>query len=247
MEDEMIPVNLDDTMQFDCHSQNACFNDCCRDLSQALTPYDILRIKNNLKIASQKFLRQYTSRHTGPESGLPIIEFKANPQTGHACPFVSDKGCSVYQDRPGSCRLYPLARAVARSRQTGQIMEYFALITEDHCKGFGKQTEQTVKEWLAGQDVAGHNFQNDKLMLLISAKNAILPGRLDAIQADNFYMALYDIDEFKDRIFNQDLLKNLNIPSVILDDIRENDEKLLDFGIKWIQYKLFGKEMQFEG
>lgn len=247
MEDEMIPVGLDDQMEFNCSSQNSCFNDCCRDLSQALTPYDILRMKNNLGMSSQEFLREYTSRHTGPGSGLPMIEFKPNPQTGHACPFVTDKGCFVYPDRPGSCRLYPLARAISRSRQTGQVVEYFALIKEDHCKGFGNQSSQTVKEWLAGQEVAVHNFQNDKLMMLISAKNTILPGPLDPVQADNFYMALYDIDEFRDRILKQDLLKNLNVPSGILNSIRDDDEKLLDFGLKWIQYILFGMEMKFEG
>lgn len=248
MEEEMIPIDPEAVMSFNCSSQNICFNDCCRDLSQALTPYDILRMKNNLGMSSQEFLRQYTSRQTGPESGLPVVEFKPNPQTGHACPFVTQKGCSIYSDRPGSCRLYPLARAISRSRQTGQMMEYFALIKEDHCKGFTDQTRgQTVKEWLVGQDVAQHNFQNDKLMMLISAKNMILPGRLEPVQADNFYLALYDIDEFRDRIFNQGLLNDLKIPPGILESIRENDDRLLDLGIKWIQYILFGMEMKFKG
>ncbi len=244
---EMIPIGLNDPMKFDCSSQNRCFNDCCRDLSQALTPYDVLRMKNNMGMPSQKFLRKFTSRHVGPESGLPIIEFKFNPQTGHACPFVTSKGCSVYPDRPGSCRMYPLARAIARSRDTGQITQYFAVIEEDHCKGFGNETGQSVKDWLSGQDVEQHNTQNDKLMALISAKNTMLPGMLDIEQADAFYLALYNIDEFRRQIFEQDLLKGLGTPKHILDDVRKNDEVLLDLGLQWIQYKLFGIEMKFKG
>lgn len=247
MTEEMIPIDLNDPMKFTCSNQNECFNDCCRDLSQALTPYDVLRMKNNLGMPSQKFLRQYTSRHVGPESGLPMIEFKPNPQTGHACPFVTQEGCSVYPDRPGSCRMYPLARAIARSRETGEITQYFAVIEEDHCKGFGKGTGKSVKEWLNGQNVEQYNTQNDKLMALIGAKNTMLPGMLDPIQADAFYLALYDIDEFRMQIFDQDLLKGLVTPKYILDDVRKNDEALLDLGIQWIQYILFGIKMKFEG
>ena len=83
MTDEMIPVHEKDAMPFDCSSKNSCFNECCRDLNQALTPYDILRLKRNLGISSQVFLKKYTSLHYGPESGLPIVTFKPNPGTGH--------------------------------------------------------------------------------------------------------------------------------------------------------------------
>lgn len=241
MSEEMIPVHPDEEMNFNCSHENICFNDCCRDLSQALTPYDILRMKNNVGIPSDQFLREYTSMHIGPESGLPVLEFKPNPQTGHACPFVTEKGCSVYPDRPGSCRMYPLARAVARSRQTGQVGEFFALIQEDHCKGFGKKSGQTVRQWLEGQDVQRHNMNNDRLMELISMKNQILPGRLEPAQVDWFYLALYDLDTFKEQMISKTLPGDLEIPQDVIEKLSKDDEALLAFGIQWIQYMLFGK------
>ncbi|MCP3874922.1 MAG: YkgJ family cysteine cluster protein [Desulfobacteraceae bacterium] len=245
MSEEMIPVHPDDLMKFDCNSKNECFNECCRDLNQALTPYDVLRLKNNLGILSQTFLKKYTSLHYGPESGLPVVEFKPNPQTGHACPFVTSKGCSVYEDRPGSCRMYPLARAIARSRENGEIAEYFALIEEPHCKGFGFETKQTIREWLKGQDVGKHNEQNDKLMELISLKNTILPGKLEGAQADQFYLALYDLDEFRHQIAQNDLLNGISAPQELIEEIKKDDELLLDFGIQWAKYMLFGIQMKF--
>lgn len=245
MSEEMIPVAPEDEMAFDCSSQNECFNECCRDLIQALTPYDILRLKNKLKISSQQFLKEYTTFHLGPESGLPVVEFKPNPQTGHACPFVTGKGCRVYEDRPASCRMYPLARAIARSRETGEITEYFALIEEQHCKGFGRKTGQTVRDWLKGQDVERHNTQNDKLMDLISLKNRIMPGLLDGAQADTFYLALYDLDEFRNQIINKGLVDDLGLPRTLLDFLND-DEALLDFGLDWVKYQLFGIEMEFD-
>lgn len=247
MTEEMIPVGPRNLMTFNCNSQNECFNDCCRDLNQALTPYDILRLKQSLGIPSQDFLRKYTALHYGPESGLPVVEFKPNPASGHKCPFVTPEGCSVYADRPASCRMYPLARAIARSRETGEIAEFFALIEEPHCKGFGKETGQTVGEWLAGQDVDRHNRQNDKLMELISLKNRVLPGKLEGAQADQFYLALYDLDEFRTQIFEKGLLKELDVPDTVLRKIKTSDESLLDLGIQWVRYMLFGIQMTLKG
>lgn len=245
MTDEMKPVLATDPMPFLCSPDNECFNACCRDLNQALTPYDILRLKRTLGIPSQEFLRTYTARHQGPESGLPIVTFKPNPATGHACPFVTEAGCSVYPDRPASCRMYPLARAIARSRETGEINEYFALIEEDHCGGFGRDTNKTVRQWLAGQDVERHNRYNDKLMELISLKNRVRPGQLEGALADRFYLALYDLDEFRGRIFEGGLLDGTGIPQPFLEKVEQSDEALLDLGIQWVRYELFGMEMRF--
>jgi uncharacterized protein len=245
MAEEMIPVGLEDLINFNCSSENSCFNECCRDLNQALTPYDILRLKNSLDLSSQKFLKNYTSLHYGPESGLPVIEFKPNPGTGHECPFVTPEGCSVYEDRPASCRMYPLARAVARSRETGEIGEYFALIEEPHCKGFGRQSKQKAKEWLKGQNVEKHNQENDKLMELISLKNQVLPGKLEGALSDKFYLALYNLDEFRKEVVNNDLLKEFKIHEDIKRKIKTDDEALLNLGLEWVKYMLFGKKMTF--
>lgn len=245
MSEDMIPVGLDDPMTFECFPGVSCFNECCRDLNQALTPYDVLRLKNNLNLFSDIFLKKYTSFHIGPGSGLPVVTFKADPATGHACPFVKETGCSVYKDRPASCRIYPLARAISRSRQTGKITEFFALIEEPHCKGFGRNGTQTVREWLAGQDVEVHNKMNDRLMDVMGLKNQIMPGRLEPGDADKFYLACYDLDTFRKRIVEDDLLAGLDIPREIFDRIQTDDLALLDFGLAWIKYVLFGIALDF--
>lgn len=244
MNQEMIPMLLDDKLTFECSPESSCFNECCRDLNQFLTPYDILRLKNNLKLVSNEFLKKYTSMHKGPESGLPVITFKPDPDSGNACPFVTKQGCAVYDDRPASCRMYPLARAITRSRETGEITEYFALMEESHCKGLGQKQNQTVRQWIKTQGVEIYNEMNDKLMEIISLKNITMPGSLEGEQEDNFYLACYNIDTFRDRIFNNDLLSGLNIPDSVLKKIKEDDIALLDFGFEWAKYFLFGKNMK---
>ncbi|MCP3899639.1 MAG: YkgJ family cysteine cluster protein [Desulfobacteraceae bacterium] len=246
MNEEMIPVLPNDKLAFKCSSENSCFNECCRDLNQFLTPYDILRLKNNLKIKSSDFLRKFTSMHKGPETGLPLISFKPDPDSGHACPFVTKQGCSVYGDRPASCRMYPLARAITRSRDTGEIDEYFAVIEEEHCKGFGQEKDLTVNQWIDTQDVKIYNEMNDKLMEIISLKNMTKPGNLVGVEEDNFYLACYDLDSFRDKIFNDGLLSDLSIPDSVLDKVKEDDVALLDLGLEWVKHFLFGKKMKFD-
>jgi Fe-S-cluster containining protein len=243
MSQDMKPVLLSDPMMFVCGPDNECFNDCCRDLNQVLTPYDVLRIKNHLLMPSQTFLQTYTTRHFGPASGLPVVTFKFELSAGRACPFVTETGCSIYSDRPASCRLYPLARAISRSRQSGEIQEYYALIEEGHCKGFKAQDTQTVGRWLAGQEVAAHNRNNDKLMELIHLKNRIIPGPLTEDQSNQFFLALYDLDEFRHRIFSRDLLGGVTVPAQLIKNIGTSDEALLDLGLKWVRYQLFGMDM----
>jgi uncharacterized protein len=245
MSEDMIPVMPDEEFTFECSPAISCFNECCRDLNQFLTPYDILRLKNNLKIKSSEFLRKYTSMHKGPGTGLPVITFKPDPDSNHACPFVTGQGCSVYDDRPASCRMYPLARAIARSRETGEITEYFALIEEPHCKGMGEKKARTVKQWIDSQGVEIYNKMNDKMMEIISLKNAMIPGNLVGLQEDYFYLACYDLDGFREKIFNNDLLSDIDVPKDVLEKIKEDDLALLDFGFEWIKYYLFGKDMKF--
>ncbi len=243
MTQDMTPILLDEPMIFACGPDNVCFNDCCRDLNQVLTPYDVLRLKNHLNLSSRVFLQTYTERHSGPASGLPVVTLKFSPATGYACPFVTETGCSVYPDRPASCRLYPLARAISRSRKSGEIREYYAVIQEAHCKGFRVPGSRTVGQWLEGQDVAQHNRNNDKLMELIRLKNCMMPGPLSDDQSNLFYLSLYNLDEFRRQIFNMKLLDGLAVPGPVMDKICTCDDALLDLGLKWVQYQLFGIDM----
>jgi hypothetical protein len=59
----MIPISIDDTFKFSCSAKVPCFNECCQDLNQFLTPYDILCLKNHLGMTSGAFLERYTTTH----------------------------------------------------------------------------------------------------------------------------------------------------------------------------------------
>ena len=239
MENRMTPIGVDEKFKFACSPKVSCFNECCRDLNQFLMPYDILKLKNRLRISSKAFIEQYTSRHTGPETGLPVMTLRADPASGFECPFVSLSGCSVYEDRPASCRMYPLARALSRHRETGRKTEHFALIREDHCRGFEEGPEQTVQEWITRQGLSEYNRINDMLMEIIAMKNRLLPERLDIKSAHFFHIALYDLDSFRTQIFENSILSDFQVPAGLLEKIKEDDVALLRLGHRWICHILF--------
>jgi Fe-S-cluster containining protein len=240
MDTPIIPVLETDHFSFKCASCVPCFNDCCRDLNQYLTPYDILRIKTHLGISSGDFLAQFTRRHTGQESGLPVITLKTDPASGFRCPFVHSEGCRIYENRPASCRLYPLARALIRSRETGHRVEQYFLMNETHCQGAINGSDWTVQQWLDDQGVRPYNEMNDLMMDIIHLKNIHRPGPLDPKSAHLFHLACYDLDAFKPHVFEKGILDNEAPGAAMIERARENESELLKLGLGWIKKTLFG-------
>lgn len=240
MENNIVPLDIDDLFTFACSRQVPCFNECCRDLNQFLTPYDILRLKNFLNMTSGDFLEKYTTLHNGPETGLPVISLRPGNSAELQCPFVTPDGCRVYSDRPSSCRMYPIARALTHSRETGRVTEHYALMKEPHCLGFSQNKTRTVREWLADQGLEPYNRYNDLMMEIISLKNRQRPGPLDMKSGRLFYLALYDLDSFRTGIFENNLLKDQSFGEDELAAARDDDTALLVLGIKWVKKALFG-------
>ena len=104
-------LNLDSQFRFKCHKDVPCFNSCCGDVNIFLTPYDIIRLKNRLGITSGEFLAKYTISPFDENTKYPVILLKMEDNERKSCPFVSEAGCTVYEDRPWPCRMYPLGMA----------------------------------------------------------------------------------------------------------------------------------------
>jgi len=238
MEPEITPIAPDQTFRFACSNCVACFNECCRDLNQFLTPYDILRLKNRLGLRSNRFLELFTTQHTGPETGFPVIALKPVDGAELKCPFVKTSGCSVYSDRPSSCRIYPLVRALSRSRETGETTEHFAYLKESYCLGHEQEKTQTAREWIERQGLAPYNEQNDRLMEIIALKNHLKPGPLDLATGRMFHLALYDLDNFRRKIFKNGLLIDFIVEEALLTRAKKDDATLLQIGYAWIKIKL---------
>ena len=245
MDDPISPLDKYQSFCFTCSPQVACFNACCRDLNQVLTPYDVLCMKQYLKLPSGEFLDTYTETHTGPETGLPVVSLRFGAVDDLACPFVTDAGCSIYPARPASCRTYPLARGVSRNRETGHLTEHWAIIREPHCLGFRSGRPQTVSSWVADQQIATHNRMNDMMLELISLKNRFRPGPLRPSDQKAVHTALYDLDAFRARIYDGDDMVAIKADAQAIENGRNQDLDLLVVAMAWVRQtilRLPGKE-----
>ena len=238
MNHPVLPLKRDQTFCFTCSPQVPCFNACCRDLHQVLTPYDVLRLKQFLNRSSTDFLRTYTEENLGPQTGLPVVSLRFSASASLACPFVSDAGCRVYPARPGSCRSYPLARGVSRNRETGLMREHWALIHEPHCLGFTNGRPQRVDQWVADQQIAAHYHMSDRLLELISLKNQVRPGPLTASEKNRVYTALYDLDAFREELFVAGGAPAVAVDALTLERARSEDRDLLLVAMQWVRQLL---------
>jgi Fe-S-cluster containining protein len=240
MNANIVPLTGNSVFSFDCSPAVSCFNACCRDLNQALSPYDILRLKNRLGLSSGQFLKTHTTRHFGPETGLPIVSLRFDNRTNRQCPFVTPKGCQVYSDRPASCRLYPLARGATRNHLSGRISEHFALIQEPHCHGFCQKTVRTARGWMRDQGLEPYNRFNDLFLDMISLKNRLIPGPLTPEPESLFCTALYDIDSFRVLLSQKSFAERWGIDAADLTTLEADDIQLLRFAHAWVKKSVFG-------
>ena len=230
----------DGRFSFACHPGVLCFTRCCCDLDLAITPYDVLRLKNRLDISSGDFLDRYTTDQVRHNCGLPMLMLKMKNDSKRTCPFLGPEGCTVYQDRPGACRLYPVARAA--KYVGGRVKEQHFLLKEPHCLGFQEKKEWTDKEWLADQGLELYNEMNSLWMAINqSGKETNTPPPITEEKLKMYFMACYNLDMFKKFVFESSLLDLFQIDKKTVSRLRIDETELLKFSFRWLQFAIFAK------
>ena len=223
---------------FGCHPKVACFTECCRELDLALTPYDVLRLRQVLKIKSADFIERYVVLEQDENDIFPVLYLGMVDDGRASCPFITNKGCRVYNGRPGACRAYPVGRGAALDGN-GKRQELYVLVREDHCKGFAEPETHTVAEWFENQELEEYYRVNDEVLTLLQHEQVRKGIRLSRKQIDNFLLALYNLDEFHELVsssgFEDDFMLTAEERAAVLAE----DLSLLRFGIRWLKETLF--------
>ena len=217
-----------------------CFTECCRELNLLLTPYDVIRLKNRLGLSSGDFLDRYTDCGFDEDRPLPMAYLQMSENERKTCPFVSAKGCIVYEDRPSACRIYPIARASRLHRSHDLVLDNYFVLHEDHCMGFEEEQFWKMDEWLRDQGLQHYYELNDLWMGIVThpmLRNARLPQKQQQI----FYFASYNSDKFREMVFNSRLLSLFEIENDEIEQIKTNETTLLKFAFKWMQCSLLGE------
>jgi len=232
--------------KFECHKKVDCFTRCCRGINIILTPYDIIRLKNRLGLPSDEFLAIYTKPQVLEKTDLPVVTMKLMDDEQSSCPFVRDDGCIVYEDRPTTCRYYPLGVASLSYKDDVDDSEFYFFINEPHCLGFKEQKDWTVEDWRKDQGVDFHDRINAEWTDLIVRKRSFPPNmKLTDQSKQMFFMASYNLDKFRKFVFESSFLNRYDIDSRTVEKIKEDEIELLAFGLKWLRWLLF-KEGDFK-
>lgn len=237
----MQPIK-DGKFRFACNKDLPCFTKCCANLNLVLTPYDVLRLKNRLKLSSEAFLKKYTISYVDQAYGVPVVKLKMNNDKTRQCPFVTPEGCSVYEDRPGACRLYPVGRAASKISEKHSTGEYYFIIKESHCLGFNEKRDWTVQEWVTDQGMDEYNAMNDFFMDITAGRQAKTIKALSEQQLQMYYMACYNLDDFRRFVFETTFLDKFDITQDIQKCIKTDETELMAFACKWLKFSLFGEK-----
>ena len=236
--DSLPELKPGESFLFACNERVPCFNRCCSALTMPLAPYDVLRLRRNLGIDSDNFIKQFTTVQLYPDTGFPLPLLKMLDGPDELCPFVTPAGCSVYEDRSAACRSYPLGRGT-KPGTDGTVRERFFLVREDHCHGFDAGRPWTARAWLADQGLEPYNRSNDRYMLLM-AKVKASGQPVSERMATMCLLAFFQLDRFKDFMESMGLLDKVAISDARRMAVLEDEEARLEFAFDWMELVLFG-------
>lgn len=237
----MIPLGSEE-FRFSCHPGVQCFTVCCKKVDITLYPYDIILLKNCLKIDSEEFVRKHTFLVKSENPVFPSVKLKL--ANNESCPFLTEDGCSVYINRPSACRTYPLERAVDRSRTVGAVPgEFYFMTNHDYCLGHHEDQVFTVQSWIRNQRLFDCNTMNG-LWAEIDTLFATNPWKGEGAGGEKqqiAFMVCYNIDGFRRFCGQHGLIRQYKLDKDHRRRIEKDDGELMKFGFEWLKLLLGGK------
>ncbi len=201
-------------------------------------------MRKTIWLPSGEFLKRYTVAVLGDE-GLPLVVLKMMEDENKSCPFVTPEGCSIYQDRPWSCRMYPVFPGSSKE-------EEFLIEEKFSCLGFsaggssasgGEDGNQlTVQEWKKNQGIDIYDKMNEFYKEITFHDYFQRGNKLDSGRAKVVYTACYDLNEFRRFLFETRFFDIYDVEKDLMEKIREDEEKLLSFGYRWVRFNLFSED-----
>ncbi len=238
---EPVRLEANDKLKFRCHKGVSCWNACCSKANVTLTPYDIIRLKQHLGTSTSDVLAKHTVPFELDHGGMPGIKLRTT--NDGACLFMTDEGCSVYENRPTACRYYPSGLLSMRAIDKNVDERSFLLVKEDHCMGHNEDQVQTVQEYREQQGVIDYDDYNREWYIIVLKKRSTGPtiGKPSDMSLQLFFMASYDMDRFRRFVTSDSFRKTYNLSDEFYEAIETDDIALMQFGFKLMRQVLYGE------
>jgi Fe-S-cluster containining protein len=231
-----------EVFSFRCHEKVACFNKCCRNLNLFLYPYDVLRLKNRLGMSSGQFMDTHVDMVLRETNYFPDVLLKMADNAERTCPFLTQAGCSVYPDRPDSCRTFPLEQGIMFEGSKGKAADVYFFRPPDFCLGQHEKQAWTTDTWAEDQGAVTYHK--------MTAKWAELKGLFQSDpwgtegphgpKAKMALMATYNLETFRDFVFKSTFLKRYKVKQALLKKIKQDEVELMKFGFAWVKFFVWG-------
>lgn len=240
---EMLPkmLELGTPIQFRCHPGISCFNACCKQADVTLTPYDIIRLKDRVGKGATEFLKDHTVPFQMDQDGMLGVKLRTDDEG--ACLFVTEQGCSVYEDRPTACRYYPLGHMAMRPTGAAQEETHYFMVKEDHCKGHEEDRELSIQEYLEEQQTRQHDEMNKEWLTVLLKKRSAGPtvGRPPESTLQLFFMASYDMDRMRRFVLSENFRSTYELGDAVYETLEKEDVALMRFGVRLMRQVFFGE------
>jgi Fe-S-cluster containining protein len=197
-------------------------------------------MKNRLELDSEQFLLQYTHSAYRENPYFPSLMLKMAEAQPHPCPFLSDRGCKIYEDRPYSCRSYPLERAVSRTSSANGRQVVYLVAKHPYCHGHQEPHHCKIGDWMHDQEMIRYNQINEWWVEIetILQSNPWGPKGTANPALNMTFMACYNIDKFRSFVNESSFLKRFNLPNDRLNEIQSSDMAMMRLGFDWVKFIL---------
>jgi Fe-S-cluster containining protein len=237
-----IRLRKDARFRFRCHPQIGCFNRCCRNLNLFILPYDVIRLKSRLGITSDEFLDRHADVVLRSGAHFPDVLLRMAENAEKTCPFLTDEGCSVYPDRPDTCRTFPLEQGLLHNAETSEDEPFFLFRPPEFCLGRFEEKHWTLSEWTEDQAAGTYHRMTirwAKLRRLFQTDPWGIEGPTGRA-AKMAFMAVYNGDRFREFVFGSSFLRRFKLKHELLMKIKKDDVELMLLGFDLIQLFLWG-------
>ncbi len=240
-------LNQGESFRFRCHPDIGCFNLCCRNLNLFLYPYDIVRLKQTLNLSAEVFLERYTDIVLREGNHFPDVLLRMAENDERTCPYLDEKGCAVYADRPDACRTFPVEHGLMFGPDGGAPKSVSFFRPPDFCLGRHEDEDWNLESWADDQEARVYNRMTRRW----AAIKALF--HQDPWQGQGPYgpkgkmafMATYNMDAFRSFVFESSFLKRYRIKKERVRKMRRDDTALLGLGFEWIKLAVWNIPSQW--
>ena len=231
-----------DTFSFRCHKDLDCFNRCCRNLNLFLYPYDVIRLRKALGLTADQFLERHVDVVMRDGNAFPDVLLRMADNDQRTCPYLSSSGCRVYKDRPDTCRTFPVEHGLLFKGPQARPERVSFYRPPDFCLGQHEAQSLTLASWSEDQQADVYNQMTAKWAAVraLFQKDPWGPAGINGPKGKMAFMAAYNIDRFREFVFQSSFLKRYRVKKNLVKKLRASDRQLMLFGFEWIRFFIWG-------